>query len=49
MRLIIEGNAVYEVDQECMNRGINQRTGIMQGELQQPKDRQRMQGEARRP
>lgn len=23
MKLVIDGNAVYEIDQECMNRGMN--------------------------
>lgn len=26
-RLIIDGNAVYEIDDECMNRKQNQNTG----------------------
>lgn len=25
MRLVIEGNAVYEVDENCMEHGLNQR------------------------
>lgn len=23
MKLVIDGNAVYEIDQACMNRGLN--------------------------
>ncbi|MCI8373647.1 MAG: hypothetical protein HFI75_14895 [Lachnospiraceae bacterium] len=23
MKLVIDGNAVYEIDQECMSRGMN--------------------------
>ncbi|MFR3727855.1 hypothetical protein [Lacrimispora sp.] len=38
-RLIIDGNAVYEIDDECMNRKQNRNTGKggnSQGPFQRP-------------